>query len=78
MYLVTVDFGFKQLQAHPRSRQCPLLIRVCAQVTLRLGASAAQRKEEFATVTVGQDMVEKFAWWLDFAFNNSKVGRRWT
>jgi len=49
-----------------------------AQVTLRLGDSAAQRKEEFATVSVGQDGVEEFAWGQDFAFDYSKIGRRWT
>jgi len=78
MYLLTVDFGYKKLQAHPRPRQCPLLIRVSAQVTLCLGTGSTQRKEEFATVSVGLDEVGKFAWWLDFAFNNFKVGRGWT
>jgi len=73
MYFVTVDFGYKQLQTHPRSRQCPLLITVVAHITLRLSAGPAQWKEEFATVSVGQDGVEQFAWWLDFALDDAEI-----
>jgi len=70
-YLVAQFDGFQQLQTDPGTRQCPLFVGMVAIVALAFRAGAAERKQEFLVITIGQNWMVELSWRQDLTFDDA-------